>query len=630
MIQKISDITKGKIAAKSADILPNSPTKAGWSAQSIRNALHKPITDETNSVVSEINRIASEEDALFRLLLLDADLMVSTYNEDGKTKVLGLSGNTYEWETNKFVCTKIKTESEFGYVPGNLIITGYDGNGHSSGILNVSKVHFKNDGYTDANANIKYLHLSKRIATFMLDVATLLPSVTDIFAYNDLSEIFSPSNAVPVGVVINCPDHLTTAVQDVVLNKGWTATVKGLPSLESIRNDAYEYTDNAAVSTMGAVVEMIVGYLTGGTIDQDMKPVITDFMNSLSPSYFYQIAQRFYTDEADVADKWDALIGTTGTYDNPEAGTIVYKLKAFTTQVETALNALKTALAGSDMDVTDPDEGSVLDELNDADTQNASGIAEIRNRLYGNGSWGTPENNTWLDRVSDNEVAIHALQASALGYTHNYYCLNFSAFAAFLAGGNGVYDANGHAVQPADLRTGDMVYLKEETVPDFWFNADSSAASTYADTFTYEGTTYQLFIENVGYFNKVEIDDSALSGYVMDAEAWARGTRGGQNVSPSDITYQDNSKWWCQQAELHEGNAQDARDDAEDARDIAVGAKNDAEYAMHQAQAAVQNGAYITFETDTETGECFVVKTNTEDFDFEVDNSDGGLYIVLD
>jgi len=57
MIPYVSNETIIKIKQKSADALPNHPTASGYSAQRIKDAFVKPMTDPTYSLVAEINRV---------------------------------------------------------------------------------------------------------------------------------------------------------------------------------------------------------------------------------------------------------------------------------------------------------------------------------------------------------------------------------------------------------------------------------------------------------------------------------------------------------------------------------------------------------------------------------------------
>lgn len=59
-IQKTSGVTKAAIKRKSAQTLPNNPTEAGYKAADIRNAFFRPITDDENSVLSELDRVIHE------------------------------------------------------------------------------------------------------------------------------------------------------------------------------------------------------------------------------------------------------------------------------------------------------------------------------------------------------------------------------------------------------------------------------------------------------------------------------------------------------------------------------------------------------------------------------------------
>lgn len=59
-VSKISENTRDKIIKKSVNPLPNSPSRVGYSASDIKGAMFKFVTDEENSVISEINRVVDE------------------------------------------------------------------------------------------------------------------------------------------------------------------------------------------------------------------------------------------------------------------------------------------------------------------------------------------------------------------------------------------------------------------------------------------------------------------------------------------------------------------------------------------------------------------------------------------
>lgn len=63
MVTKISEDTKREILKKSAYALPDRPSEQGYSVSSIKEKFYKPIIDEKQSIVSEINRIVDEINA---------------------------------------------------------------------------------------------------------------------------------------------------------------------------------------------------------------------------------------------------------------------------------------------------------------------------------------------------------------------------------------------------------------------------------------------------------------------------------------------------------------------------------------------------------------------------------------
>ena len=60
MINKVTEETRKKILNKSAYGMPNNPSELGWSAEKIKRNLHSGFTDNENSVLSEIDRLAEE------------------------------------------------------------------------------------------------------------------------------------------------------------------------------------------------------------------------------------------------------------------------------------------------------------------------------------------------------------------------------------------------------------------------------------------------------------------------------------------------------------------------------------------------------------------------------------------
>lgn len=56
----ISKQERNEMLKKSAQSLPNKPSLSGWTPEQFKNAITKPIFDETNSIIYHINRIAKE------------------------------------------------------------------------------------------------------------------------------------------------------------------------------------------------------------------------------------------------------------------------------------------------------------------------------------------------------------------------------------------------------------------------------------------------------------------------------------------------------------------------------------------------------------------------------------------
>lgn len=175
-------------------------------------------------------------------------------------------------------------------------------------------------------------------------------------------------------------------------------------------------------------------------------------------------------------------------------------------------------------------------------------------------------------RIDTSESAISGVQSALAGYSRAYICDDFDDIVDALAGNETLKDSSGASRGLADLKTGDMIYLKDTNAPDFWWqeNADASAerAESYDDV--------DLYVSGVGYLHKVEIDDSELQGYTEDAQAWAEGKRGASPVTSGDETYHNNAKYWAGEAEDAASTASDAASDASDSADSAFESANDA------------------------------------------------------
>ena len=62
-IAKITNEVKLAIERKTAKTLPDQPTARGYSAETIRNTLYKWLSDSTNSLFAELDRIVDEANA---------------------------------------------------------------------------------------------------------------------------------------------------------------------------------------------------------------------------------------------------------------------------------------------------------------------------------------------------------------------------------------------------------------------------------------------------------------------------------------------------------------------------------------------------------------------------------------
>lgn len=175
-------------------------------------------------------------------------------------------------------------------------------------------------------------------------------------------------------------------------------------------------------------------------------------------------------------------------------------------------------------------------------------------------------------RADTNASAISGVQAALAGYSRSYTCNDFDDIVYALAGSETLKDSSGASKGLADLKTGDMIYLKDTNAPDFWWQENAEASSTGAES--YDNT--ELYVSGVGYLHKVEIDDSELQGYTEDAQAWAEGKRGAFPVSSGDPTYNNNAKYWAGESADSASAASDAASDASDSADAASDAADDA------------------------------------------------------
>ena len=60
MIEKVSEETRKRIRLKSAFSLPDDPSEAGLKPSEIKAALFRFVTDETDSVLAEIDRVVEQ------------------------------------------------------------------------------------------------------------------------------------------------------------------------------------------------------------------------------------------------------------------------------------------------------------------------------------------------------------------------------------------------------------------------------------------------------------------------------------------------------------------------------------------------------------------------------------------
>jgi len=123
---------------------------------------------------------------------------------------------------------------------------------------------------------------------------------------------------------------------------------------------------------------------------------------------------------------------------------------------------------------------------------------------------------------------------------------------------------------------------------------------------TVVASDYQAFLNSVlTYKNQANASRMEAENAAEDAEAWAKGTRDGEDVGDTDPAYHNNAKYYAEDAAESAGDAADAQEAAEDAQEAAETAKGLAEDAQEAAEtakaaaeAALQKYPYV----DTVTG----------------------------
>lgn len=91
-IRKVTAATRAAILRKSAYALPNNPSDAGFGADDIRGALFRPLTDERDSALAELDRVAAETGDILALTASETD---TVFGQSGNY-LHGVSGFIYE------------------------------------------------------------------------------------------------------------------------------------------------------------------------------------------------------------------------------------------------------------------------------------------------------------------------------------------------------------------------------------------------------------------------------------------------------------------------------------------------------------------------------------------------------
>lgn len=123
-----------------------------------------------------------------------------------------------------------------------------------------------------------------------------------------------------------------------------------------------------------------------------------------------------------------------------------------------------------------------------------------------------------------------------------------------------------------------------------------------------------LNVERAGLADNVDISETELPAYMAsaeeaaeDSEAYAIGTRGGDPVGSSDPAYNNNSKYYAQQASTSATNASSSATTASNKATAASGSANDAAASAAAAAASVASGTQVRFYIDN--GDMYVVQT---------------------
>lgn len=90
-VNKIKPEVREAIKRKSAFSLPDSPGSSGYKPEDIRRALYRPIIDETNSLVAEVDRLAEEVNRGLEDTLKDVDTSADKKLEEILKKIPSLS-----------------------------------------------------------------------------------------------------------------------------------------------------------------------------------------------------------------------------------------------------------------------------------------------------------------------------------------------------------------------------------------------------------------------------------------------------------------------------------------------------------------------------------------------------------
>lgn len=117
-ISNISAAVKAAIKKRSAFVLPNNPTAAGWSAEDIRKVLYKPIIDATWSMIAELDRLINDINEMGAFDDLD------TIITDDSDLLVGSEGLLYEMNGTELCVRGYRSVSEFLKIPGRV---KYDG-----------------------------------------------------------------------------------------------------------------------------------------------------------------------------------------------------------------------------------------------------------------------------------------------------------------------------------------------------------------------------------------------------------------------------------------------------------------------------------------------------------------------